>query len=353
MTAAKQNPGAMFPGCACAALFDSPPGATAAGRENQAAAPPGRPAANGFQWPDSETAVSPRDDGRVAHRPLLNELGLDGLIDAHSHWFPDPVMRKIWRYFDQHYWPITYRQLTEGRLEWVRHNRIKRFTTLNYAHRPLMAEWLNEWTAEFARKTPEAIAMGTFFHEPGVERVVRRCIEEYRFKGFKLHLRVSDMDPTHRTLAPAFEQVEAAGLPVILHAGSAPDPGRFTAPRFIRGLLDAFPRLKVVVAHMGAWDWEEYISLAEQRETLYLDTTMVFVGFQAVDPMPAAMFPRLEAIAAKILFGTDFPNIPYPISHAVEGIGRLPLSKQAKRSILYDNAVRLFGLDEEDPIAAK
>lgn len=344
MTEAKPKPIAMYPGCACAALSEAPSRGTAAGHP---------PARKGFHWLDAETAPPSRDDGKVAHSQLLNELGLDGLIDAHTHWFPDTVMRKIWKYFDAHYWPIAYRQLAEGRLEWIRRNRVKRFTTLNYAHRPMMADWLNEWTAEFAAKTPEAIAMGTFFPEPGVELVVRRCIEEYRFKGFKLHLRVGDMDPTDSALAPAFEQLEAAGLPVILHAGDAPDPGRFTAPRFIRGLLDAFPRLKVVVAHMGARDWEEYISLAERKETLYLDTAMVFVGFPAFDPMPHPMISRLEGIASKILFGSDFPNIPYPISHAVAGIGGLPLSKQAKRSILYGNAAGLFGLDTEAPTAAR
>ena len=48
--------------------------------------------------------------------------------------------------------------------------------------------------------------------------------------------------------------------------------------------------------------------------------------------------------AVLVLFGSDFPNIPYPLSHAVRGIGALPLSRAAKRRILWDNAVALFGL---------
>ena len=72
--------------------------------------------------------------------------------------------------------------------------------------------------------------------------------------------------------------------------------------------------------------------------------TMVFVGFTACGPYPEALSPRLEGASSKILFGSDFPNIPYPLSHAVNGIGRLPLSRQAKRRILFDNAAALFGL---------
>lgn len=253
-------------------------------------------------------------------------------------------MRKIWKYFDRHYWPVTYRQLPEGRLQWILRNKVKRFTTLNYAHRPGMAAWLNEWNAEFAAKTPEAVLCGTFYQEPGVKAEVRRCIEEFQVKGFKLHLRVSDMDPTQPRLEAAFEQIEAAGVPVVIHAGSAPKPGRFTSPRYLEGLVTRFPRLKVVVAHMGAWDWKTYLTLAERRENVFLDTTMVFVGFEAVDPIPPEMLDRLEGLSGKILFGSDFPNIPYPLSHAVLGIGALPLSREAKKRILHDNAVRLFDL---------
>jgi hypothetical protein len=321
--------------CTCAAIDASD---AADGPEN---GPEPIPA---FGWNEGVAGVPPRDDGRARHGKLLRRLGLPGVIDAHAHWFPESVMRKIRDYFDRHYWPITYRQLPEGRLEWVRRNKVLRFTTLNYAHRPAMADWLNAWTAEFAARTPEAIACGTFYHEPGVEAVVRRCIEEYRFRGFKLHLRVSEMDVTQTLLAPAFEQIEAAGLPVVLHCGSAPDPGRFTAPSYVEGLLGRFPRLKVIVAHMGAWEYEAYLALAERHETVFLDTTMVFVDFQACDPFPSAAMARLEALSHKVLFGSDFPGIPYPLSHAVESIGRLPLSAEAMRRILSGNAERLFGL---------
>jgi hypothetical protein len=302
------------------------------------------PAARRFDWMAAESAVAPSDDGRVRHGRLLRELGLSGLIDAHSHWFPESVMRKIWDYFDRHYWPIAYRQLPAGRLEWVRRNKVRRFTTLNYAHRAGMAAWLNEWTAEFCARTPAAIPCGTFYPEPQAGADVRRCIEEYGFRGFKLHLRVSDMDPGDAALAPAFEQIAAAGLPVVIHCGSAPEPGRFTQPATLRAVLERHPALRVVVAHMGAAEFADYLALAERHPTLYLDTTMVFVGFRGCDPFPAELLARLEAASPKILFGSDFPNIPYPLSHAVLSIGALPLSREAKRRILYDNAAALFGL---------
>lgn len=288
----------------------------------------------------------PIEDGRMPHLPLLREQGIDLLVDIHSHWFPEKVERKIWGYFDKHYWPIAYRHPVAERIEWMRRNGVKRWTTLNYAHRPGMAAWLNEWSAGFAAGLPQAIPCGTFFAEPEAGEDVRRCIEEYGFRGFKLHLRVSGFDPNDPLLAPAFEQIGQAGLPVVLHTGNAPEGGRFTAPENIQKLTTTHPGLKVIVAHMGAWEFEEYLSMAEQRENVYLDTAMVFVDFPVLGDYPEPLFQRLEKISHKVLFGTDFPMIPYPISHAVERLLALPLSTEAKRRILGENALRLYGLEQ-------
>jgi hypothetical protein len=285
------------------------------------------------------------DDGTASHWERLRQIGVTRLIDAHTHWFPDNVNGKIWAYFDQHYWPVTYRDSTERRLEWMRRNQVHRFTTLTYAHRPSMAQWLNDWTAEFAGRVPEAIPCGTFFPEPEVGEIVRRCIEQYHFRGFKLHLRVGDFDPAGEALYPAFEQIAAAGLPVVVHAGSAPDPGRFTAPVYLQRLLLRFPTLRIIVAHMGSAEFEDYLRLARLHAGLYLDTTMVFVNFTACDPFPDAELPQLELLSHKILFGSDFPTIPYPLTHAVESVLNLPVSDAAKRRMFYGNAATLFGLE--------
>ena len=31
----------------------------------------------------------------------LARLGLPGLVDIHVHFMPEPVLRKVWRYFDE------------------------------------------------------------------------------------------------------------------------------------------------------------------------------------------------------------------------------------------------------------
>jgi len=56
-------------------------------------------------------------------------------------------------------------------------------------------------------------------------------------------------------------------------------------------------------------------------------------------------FPRLEQLAEKVLWGSDWPGPRVPGMGAnLERFCRLPLSEPAKQRILYDNAARLFGL---------
>jgi hypothetical protein len=54
-------------------------------------------------------------------------------------------------------------------------------------------------------------------------------------------------------------------------------------------------------------------------------------------------FPRLEEIADKVLFGTDWPGPGVPdVRGNIEKFLALPLSEAAQRKMLYDNAARLF-----------
>ncbi len=58
---------------------------------------------------------------------------------------------------------------------------------------------------------------------------------------------------------------------------------------------------------------------------------------------PAQEYPRLEEIADKVLFGTDWPGPGVPdVRGNIEKFLALPLPEEARRKILYDNAARLF-----------
>ena len=53
--------------------------------------------------------------------------------------------------------------------------------------------------------------------------------------------------------------------------------------------------------------------------------------------------PRLVDLQHKVLLGTDFPTIPYPYAHQLEGLERLGLGDDWLRAVCWENGARLFG----------
>jgi hypothetical protein len=66
-----------------------------------------------------------------------------------------------------------------------------------------------------------------------------------------------------------------------------------------------------VVAHLGAPEYSEFLTLAERYPRVHLDTTMVFTDFfEQAAPFPADLLPRLVALTDRTVLGSDFPNTP-------------------------------------------
>ena len=111
-------------------------------------------------------------------RAFAAGLGIPGLQDLHTHFLPPRVMAKVRAQFDGagpligRPWPLRYRDTDDALVEVLRSLGVARFTALPYAHRPGMADWLNDWAAGFAARVPEAAVCGTFFPEEGVETYV-------------------------------------------------------------------------------------------------------------------------------------------------------------------------------------
>ncbi|MFH1539142.1 MAG: amidohydrolase family protein, partial [bacterium] len=147
------------------------------------------------------------------------------------------------------------------------------------------------------------------------------------------------------SMYPVFELMVERGKWFLVHAGTAPYPNEFTHLDHLEKLLKDFPALNCIVAHMGGYDFERALELLDIYPNLYLDTTMIFVKtyvFDASYPLPAE---RLLPHQDRILFGSDFPNIPYDYAEAVDGLLRLGLGDEFLKKVFRDNALRIFRLN--------
>jgi predicted TIM-barrel fold metal-dependent hydrolase len=303
--------------------------------------------------PTSEAALPAAIDGAEAARvaAFRDRAGLDSLIDVHTHFMPERLLAAVRAYFDAagpligRPWPIVYRQDEADRVAVLRAFGVRAFGAMLYPHKPGMARSLNDWGADFAARTPGCLQTGTFFAEPSAGDDVRRALGQGA-RVFKCHLQVGDYDPNDPLLDGVWGQLADAGVPVVTHCGSGPVAGRFTGPGPVAALLRRYPRLRLVVAHLGMPEYAEFLGLAGRYPAVLLDTTMAFTPFieDGGAPFPASDLPRLRDLGERVLLGTDFPNIPYAYPDALEALEAAGLGRAWLRAVCHDNAAALFGL---------
>jgi hypothetical protein len=268
---------------------------------------------------------------------------------VHVHFLPDRVMNAVWAYFDQassHYgteWPINYRTSVEERLKTLDSLGVRAFPALVYPHKPGMAASLNAWARDFAAVTPGCVPSGTFFPEHSAAAYVAEALS-LGTRIFKVHVQVGDYDPRSGELDDVWGQLAEAGVPVVVHCGSGPIPGRHTGPGPMGEVLRRHPRLTAVIAHLGMPEYAEHLALTSYPN-VHLDTTMALTPFtEAMMPFPRDLAPRLADVQDRIVLGSDFPNIPYEYAVQLSSLESLGLGDDWLRAVCWDNGARLLGL---------
>jgi hypothetical protein len=290
---------------------------------------------------DARPADPPSEDDRVA--PFWERLGLPGVIDIHTHFLPDRMLRRVWAHFDEagpligRPWPITYRWSQVDRLAHLRRMGVRHFTALTYAHRPGMAADLTDFALDLAAGEPGCVPSATFFPEPDVLDRVRSALDRGA-RVFKIHAQVGGFDVREKILDDVWGLLAEAGVPVVVHIGSGPVPrDGFTGPDKLDGVLRRHPSLVAVVAHMGSPEYAEFLEVAARYPRVHLDTTMAFTDFfEESAPFPKDLLVRLADLGDRVVLGSDFPNIPYPYAHQLESLERL----REKESRLDDDWLR-------------
>jgi predicted TIM-barrel fold metal-dependent hydrolase len=142
-------------------------------------------------------------------------------------------------------------------------------------------------------------------------------------------------------LADVYRVAEQAGVPVTIHTGTSVFPGarsRFGDPMDVDDVAIDFPKLTILLAHGGRPLWmDAAFFLVRRHRHVHLELSGI---------PPAKLleyFPRLEEVADKTIWGTDWPSPGIKSMRAnVEAFAALPLSDDTKRRILGDNAARIW-----------
>jgi len=175
---------------------------------------------------------------------------------------------------------------------------------------------------------------------------MRYLLDDLRLDGIKIH-------PPHQLMAAnaytaevpelrkIYEACEARGVPVMVHTGTSIFPGarcKFGRPMECDDVAIDFPDLQIVLAHGGRPLWcDEAFFLLRRHRNVWLDIS-------GIPPKSLLRyFPRLEDVADRVLWGTDWPSPGVQdLSGNVAAFRALGLSLATQQRILRDNALSLF-----------
>ena len=285
--------------------------------------------------------------------PALDDVDGDRLpdalppvVDAHVHLFPDRVFEAVWRWFDRHGWPIRHKLHTPRVIEFLLGRGVTRLVALCYAHKPGMARALNHYMAAVQAGEPRVVGLGTVL--PGEEGAAEIVAEAFALglHGLKLHCHVQAFAADSEGARAVYAACEAEGKPVIVHAGRSPaspaypcDVHAICTPDAIERVLRDHPKLRLCVPHLGADELDAYERLVTRYDNLWLDTTMVVGGyFKGLAP-ERVIFARPE----RMMYGTDFPNLPYAWDREIKAITKMGLKEEQLAMLLGGTATQFYG----------
>jgi uncharacterized protein len=271
------------------------------------------------------------------------------IVDAHVHLFPDPLFGAIWQWFEGFAWSIRYKLSAADIIDFLLSRGIGHIVALHYAHKPGIARSLNAFMADLCSLRPQVTGTATVFPAEEDARAILEEAFQLGLHGVKLHAHVQcfrmDSDAMHEICEVCVDY----GKPLVMHVGREPkipdypytcDPYSICRSDKLEQILVDYPGLKVCVPHLGANEFTAYKELLERYDNLWLDVSMAIADY-----LPNSEPPRLADMRVdRIMYGTDFPHIPYAWDRELKHLCELGLPEESMELILGRNAVEFFSI---------
>ena len=188
-------------------------------------------------------------------------------------------------------------------------------------------------------------------------KLAKFYIQEYGFRGLKLHPSIQQFYPSEARIYPLIEKAIELDAPVLIHTGAVPIPGtrsRYDDPLEIDDLALVYPQAKLVIAHGDPFGTAP--AIAGKHPNVYMDTTTTFARYCRLIPGLGEETLRFMGLVTaenrtlpgsrKTLFGTDAnPTKPWRIQENLEPLQKLNIPAEEKAMILGGNAARLLKIE--------
>ncbi len=268
--------------------------------------------------------------------------------DTHVHLFPDKLLQAIWKWFRRAGWNIPFSGQDPDTLYSIwQESGAQRAFLLPYCHKPGMSRDLNRWIRNYCQLHPELVPFATVHPlDEDREEILETALDSWGFAGIKLQLAVLGYPADDPSLFSIYWAAWKRDKPVIAHAGTAPYQPHHAEYRSL-GLeklfpvLDAMPRLRLILPHLGLYQLEQAVSLLESYPRVYLDTSWA-LGNSNLQLDNSRLKAIFRAYSHRILFGSDFPLMEHHPGDSLRHLEQLDLGSEIRERILWKNAADLL-----------
>ena len=214
----------------------------------------------------------------------------------------------------------------------------------------------NDFTAEWVSNDPAKL-IGFAAIDPTEEDHLEQMefsATDLGLRGFKVYPMLARFSPADPTVFPMYAMAERLGLPILFHTGAHPGPRavlKYSQPLLFDEVAQAFPELKIVMAHM-AHPWQRDCAVVLRKHpNLYADVS----GAGWVRPWQAwegLILMQEWGVGHKLMFGSDFPNwtpkggmeAMRRLNELVEGTGLPTISEELIDGIFTRDSLTLLGI---------
>jgi predicted TIM-barrel fold metal-dependent hydrolase len=261
------------------------------------------------------------------------------IIDTHIHVFPEKVEPSAIKNLSVPQRRNKIAGTMDACLERMERLGISQGWTVPVATKPSQVASINRYAA--AQPRDRFVPFGAIHPDCEDVRAILAGFKELGFPGFKMHPDYQECKPTDPRMQAILDAAVDFDLIGYFHAGDDVGPRtRYGAPSEFAQVIDEYPKLKLVLAHMGGYrmwdDVEELICGRGVAGNVYLDT-----AYTVTEANPAQLMRIYRTHGPEyILFGTDSPWTK--IETDVEFFLNQDLSESEREMLFHGNAERLL-----------
>ena len=176
-------------------------------------------------------------------------------------------------------------------------------------------------------------------------QAIRRAIEEYHLDGIKIHPNNNGVKLDSDYYNGIFSYAQGNNIPIAIHCYPNSEDDFCTAQHIV-SIMEQYPKLTVIVSHMGAFQWEQLLPTKA-----YVDLSAILpayvreYGIQKTNEILRQFGPE------RLIFATDYPDSrilqPEKIYKSYFTIlDQMDFTQAEARQIVYENISRIL---KEEP----